>query len=333
MRFARWTTESGPADGVIVDDRVVGLPDGMTVNDLVDAGLDAALAVGERLHADVPADAPFLADVALLPPVVPPAVRDFVTFEEHVAGMGSSAGRSVSAEWYEAPTFYFTNPHSLIGSGGTVVPPKGDRLDFELEVGAVIGRVPGQEGRDLTPTDAQAHIFGFTIFNDWSARDVQMREMKVGLGPCKGKDFGTTLGPWLTTIDEVADRFDGEGFLHLDMSVSVNGRELGRDSLSNMGWPFRELVAYASRASVIVPGDVLGSGTAGSGCLAEMWGRNGRTDPPALRAGDEVVMTVEGLGTISNTVGAWREPAHIPPARNRPGSPAAQARARTYGGS
>jgi 2-keto-4-pentenoate hydratase/2-oxohepta-3-ene-1,7-dioic acid hydratase in catechol pathway len=267
--------------------------------------------------------------VQLLSPIRPPAVRDFVAFEEHVEGIVQSVDNSVGVtpQWYEAPTFYFTNPHSLIGSGEAVTPPETDRLDFELEVGAVIGGVAGSDGRSLSAEDAQAHLFGFTIFNDWSARDVQSREMQVRLGPCKGKDFATTLGPWITTVDEVADRFDVDGFLDLEMTVSVNGAEIGRDSLAHMGWPFRDLVAYASRNSRVVPGDVLGSGTAGSGCLAELWGRSGGLTPPPLQPGDEVVMTVERLGSIANRIGSPVAVPAVPRARARPGSPAAQRRA------
>jgi 2-keto-4-pentenoate hydratase/2-oxohepta-3-ene-1,7-dioic acid hydratase in catechol pathway len=312
----------------VVGDRLVELPDGATTLDVVRRGLDRALELGEWLAAVVPDDAPTIDAVQLLPPIIPPSVRDFVAFEEHVEGIVQSVDHSVGVnpQWYEAPTFYFTNPHSLLGPGEPVVPPATERLDFELEVGAVIGAVEDSEGRSVSPEEAQRHLFGLTIFNDWSARDVQSREMQVRLGPCKGKDFATTLGPWITTIDEVADRFDDEGFLDLEMRVAVNGAEIGRDSLADMGWPFRDLVAYASRNARVVPGDVLGSGTAGSGCLAELWGRNGDLTPPPLQPGDEVTMTVERLGSIANRVGAPRPVPDIPRARPRPGSPAARAR-------
>jgi 2-keto-4-pentenoate hydratase/2-oxohepta-3-ene-1,7-dioic acid hydratase in catechol pathway len=331
MRLARWLQDGRPQDGVVVGDRLVALADGATTLDVVEQGLDAALELGERLAAGLPAEAPRVDAVPLLAPIRPPSVRDFVAFEEHVEGIVQSVDSSVGVnpQWYEAPTFYFTNPHSLIGSGETVVPPVSERLDFELEVGAVIGGVTGSEGRSLSPEDAQRHLFGFTVFNDWSARDVQSREMQVRLGPCKGKDFATTLGPWITTVDEVADRFDEDGFLDLEMTVRVNGAEIGRDSLADMGWPFRELIAYASRNTRVVPGDVLGSGTAGGGCLAELWGRGGGLAPPPLQPGDEVVMTVERLGTIVNRVGAAIDVPVVPRARRRPGSPAARQRAAT----
>jgi 2-keto-4-pentenoate hydratase/2-oxohepta-3-ene-1,7-dioic acid hydratase in catechol pathway len=328
MRLARWEQDGRARDGVVVGSRLVELPDGATTLDLAARGLDAALELGERLAAAVPDDAPRLGAVPLLAPIRPPSVRDFVAFEEHVEGIVRSVDHSVGVtpEWYDAPTFYFTNPHSLIGSGEQVTPPVTERLDFELEVAAVIGAVTGSEGRSLSPEDAQRHLFGLTVFNDWSARDVQSREMQVRLGPCKGKDFAATLGPWITTVDEVADRFDADGFLDLEMTVAVNGHEIGRDSLADMGWPFRDLIAYASRNSRVVPGDVLGSGTAGTGCLAELWGRNGDLTPPPLRAGDEVTMTVERLGSITNRVAAPVDVPTIGRARPRPGSPAARRR-------
>ena len=329
MRLARWLRNGAVVDGAVVGDRLVPLPDATTVLDVVREGLAAAIVLGQRLAAAVPADATRLQDVQLLAPLDPPSVRDFVAFEEHVEGIVRSVDNAVGVtpQWYEAPTFYFTNPHSLIGTGETVVPPLTERLDFELEVAAVIGGVDGSAGRTLDTAAADEAIFGYAIFNDWSARDVQGLEMLVRLGPCKGKDFASTLGPWITTADEVADRVDADGFLHLEMTVSVNGVEIGRDTLADMGWPFRELISYASRNSRVVPGDVLGSGTAGSGCLAELWGRNGGLTPPPLATGDTVTMTVERLGTITNVVGTSRPVPMIPRARARPGSPSARARA------
>nr|BFE78299.1 hypothetical protein GCM10020093_009000 [Planobispora longispora] len=143
--------------------------------------------------------------------------------------------------------------------------------------------------------------------------------MQVGLGPCKGKDSATTLGPWLVTADELEPYRDADGFLRLALTAEVNGAEVGRDLLSNMGWPFEDLVAYASRGAWVRPGDVLGSGTCGNGgCLAELWGLRGRQDPPPLEPGDTVTLTVEGIGSVSNTVVAGVAPAPIPSARERP---------------
>jgi 2-keto-4-pentenoate hydratase/2-oxohepta-3-ene-1,7-dioic acid hydratase in catechol pathway len=261
-----------------------------------------------------------IGSVTLLPPLVPATIRDFVTFEEHVEGMTASPDgvSHVPDEWYEFPTFYFTNPHSVIATGDTVIfPAASTRRDFELEVAAVIGAVPSRDGAHLAPEEAGAHIFGYTIMNDWSARDVQAREMAVRLGPAKGKDFATTLGPVIVTADEVADLIDADGFLQLQVEVLVNGATIGTDLLGNMGWPFADLVAYASRDTRVVPGDVLGSGTAGRGCLAELWGRAAEFTPPPLEPGDEVVLRVERLGELRNVVGEPRPTPVIPPARPR----------------
>ncbi|WP_344821464.1 fumarylacetoacetate hydrolase family protein [Actinocorallia longicatena] len=259
-----------------------------------------------------------LEDVRLLAPLEPPTVRDFVAFEEHVEGVRRSVSgeTGVPDQWYAAPTFYFTNPYAIVGTGADIpIPPGSQVLDFELEVAAIIGR----PGRDLTPEQARDHIFGYTIFNDWSARDLQGAEMTVGLGPCKGKDFASTLGPWIVTADELERFRDADGFLRIGMSVAVNGEEIGRDLLSNMGWPFEDLVAYASRGTEVRPGDVLGSGTCGNGgCLAELWGLTGSREPRPLQPGDVVTMTVEGIGSITNTVVAGTDPQPIPAARPRP---------------
>lgn len=258
-----------------------------------------------------------LTDVRLLPPLEPPTVRDFVTFEEHVEGVRRSIDKSagVPEAWYEAPTFYFTNPYAVIGPYDDVpVPPGSQVLDFELEVAAIIGRA----GRDLAPEQARDHIVGYTIFNDWSARDLQSAEMKVGLGPCKGKDTATTLGPYLVTADELEPYRDSDGFLRLALTAEVNGEVVGKDLLSNMSWTFEEMVAYASRGTWVRPGDVLGSGTCGNGgCLAELWGVRGKQDPVPLKPGDTVTLTVEGIGSVSNTVVAGPDPLKIPVARKR----------------
>lgn len=318
MRVARWRHDGRIGEGFVIGDGVVPFPHGLGVADVLAAGLEEMTVLAAE--ADGEASVP-LADVELLAPLVPASVRDFVAFEEHVEGVTASidGASHVVDEWYEFPTFYFTSPHSIIATGAELRPPATERLDFELEVGAVIGGVANSDGRDLSPDEAAGHIFGFTIFNDWSARDIQGREMKVRLGPAKGKDFATTLGPWIVTADEFAGLLDDEGFLPIGMEVFVNGDRIGHDLLSNMGWPFGDLIAYASRNSRVAPGDVLGSGTAGNGgCLAELWGRAGELEPAPLVAGDEVVMRVEGIGEIRNVVGASHPVPEIPPARPRP---------------
>lgn len=318
MRIGRWVADAGEiGEGVVLDDRVVPFPDGLGVADVLRQGLTAALALAQETDA-----APGLArdEVRLIAPLVPASIRDFVAFEEHVEGVSASVdGKSeVVPEWYQAPTFYFTNPHTVRASGDVVAVPDTQRLDVELELAAVIGAVPGSTGENLDARAAASHIFGYTIMNDWSARDLQSREMKVRLGPAKGKDFAMTLGPWIVTADELEPFLDADGFLAVRAELFVNGELVGEDLVSNMGWPFPELVAYAARNSVVVPGDVLGSGTVGNGgCLGELWGRRGELSPPPLEPGDEVRMVIEGVGEIVNVVGERVTLPPVTPARAR----------------
>lgn len=260
------------------------------------------------------APVPFSATGPLHPPLPVTSLRDFITFEQHTAGsLRAVTGKDeVPEAWFEAPAFYFTNPHAAIGSGQDVpVPPGSEVFDFELEVAVVIGR----DGYNLSVEEAWDHIGGYTIFNDWSARDLQQREMRVGLGPAKGKDTATTIGPVIVTPDELAASRDGDR-LSLDMEVSINGHRIGGDSLANMAWSFAELISYASRGTWVRRGDILGSGTSGGGCLAEFWGWSGEQMPPPLAVCDEVSMTVEGIGTVSNRIVAG-PPVHAVPAARR----------------
>ncbi|OUC76122.1 fumarylacetoacetate hydrolase family protein [Gordonia lacunae] len=316
MKFATWTKPDGRVEsGVVSDDGLHAFSDGMTVLDAVKLGVAEAITLGTQT-ASTSRPVP-IADVRLRPPLVPPAVRDFAAFEEHVLGaLQSVTNRTeVPPEWYEAPAFYFTNPHALIGAFDDVpVPPGCEVLDFELEVAAVVTGT----GASVSTDAAAELLFGYTIFNDWSARDIQAREMVVGLGPTKSKDSSSTLGPWLVTRDELEHRLDDAGFLALECSVSVNGDPIGADLLSNMAWTFPELVAHASRGTVVRSGDVLGSGTCGNGgSLAELWGVRGDDALPPLAIGDIVEMTVEGLGTIRNRVVPGPANTAAPPARRR----------------
>ena len=254
-----------------------------------------------------------LADVRLLAPIDPLSIRDFSVFEQHIEGIvkGSDPDATVPDSWYRSPFCYFSNPGAVTGPRDDIQIPPGCRdLDLELEVAVVIGRA----GRNLTPEEAGSYIAGYTIFNDWSARDLQFEEMKLGLGICKGKDFANTLGPWIVTPDEL-ESFRSDDRLDLDLRASVNGRELGDDTLANMAWSFEELISYASRGTWIRPGDVLGSGTCGSGCLLELRGRHGRDAYPPLQAGDTVTLSVQGIGTLTNTVVPGLKPIPLPEAR------------------
>ncbi|MEU6389181.1 fumarylacetoacetate hydrolase family protein [Streptomyces sp. NPDC046939] len=320
MRFATCAHED-PADicvAVVKDEGTLHpLPGAASLTELLRSGggLPALLDAGASALDQPPG--PHVSEVRLLPPIQPSSVRDFVTFEEHVEGVRRSVDgvSGVPEQWYAAPAFYFTNPHAIHGHGDAIpMPPGSAVLDYELEVAAVIGR----EGHDLTPEEARDHIIGYTVLNDWSARDLQSAEMKVGLGPCKGKDTATTLGPYLVTADELDPYRDGDGFLRLALTARINGQVVGADLLSNMSWTFEEMVAYASRGTRVVPGDILGSGTCGNGgCLAELWGLRGEQTPPPLKPGDTVTLTVEGIGTLTNTVAPGAAPVPLPTGRRR----------------
>jgi len=309
MRIGRVDHEGRARTAVIAGDTVRVMDNGIGVLDVLSLDPVERERVAGRVEAEVALD-----EAALLAPVEPPTIRDFSVFEQHISGVIKDANpdATVPPVWYESPFCYFTNPNALTGPGEDIpVPPGCRRLDLELEVGAVIGR----SGRDLAPGEAPEYIAGYTIFNDWSARDLQMAEMKLGLGMCKGKDFANTLGPWIVTADELEALVDGDR-LDLELRAEINGTALGTDTLANMAWSFAELVSYASRGTWVRPGDVLGSGTCGNGCLLELWGRRGRDFHPPLGPGDVVSLHVEGIGTLTNTVIAGVEPHDLPPARS-----------------
>jgi 2-keto-4-pentenoate hydratase/2-oxohepta-3-ene-1,7-dioic acid hydratase in catechol pathway len=246
-----------------------------------------------------------LGEVRLLVPLQAPSVRDFVSFEQHIQGMIMGDGIPFPEAWYGAPAFYFSNPNSLFATGAEIpMPPRAQRFDYELEVGAIIGR----RGGDLTLDNAREAIAGYTVFNDWSARDLQGEDRKLGMGWAKGKDTASTLGPWIVTADELEPYRDGEGRLDLKMTVWRNGEEMGTDTLASTAWTFEQMLVYASRGTALVPGDVIGSGTCGGGCLGELWGRSDPRNPAPLGPGDVVKMTVEHIGTIENTVVAGPAP-------------------------
>jgi fumarylacetoacetate (FAA) hydrolase len=199
--------------------------------------------------------------------------------------------------WYEIPVFYFSNPYAFRGEGEVPMAPGATKFDFELEVAAVVTR----GGSDLTPAEAEHAIGGFCVLNDWSARDVQQHEMTLSMGPVKGKDTATGMGPYFVTKDELADYRDREGY-KLRMSCSVNGTTYSDALWSDVHWSFAEMAAYASRGTSIRPGDVLGSGTCGTGCILELSRGPEGEKYPWLKPGDVVVASVEGLGELRNTI-------------------------------
>jgi 2-keto-4-pentenoate hydratase/2-oxohepta-3-ene-1,7-dioic acid hydratase in catechol pathway len=309
MRLARFDLDGRERVGLVDADgeAVRPLPEGTDLLALLAAPAD------ERERAAAGAQAPVpLAGVRLLAPLRPATIRDFSVFEQHLEGAikGLRPDAEMPTAWYEAPYCYFSNPHAITGPGDEIAVPPGCReLDLELEVAAIIGTA----GRDLTVEQAREAIVGYTIFNDWSARDVGTKEIRLPFGQCKGKDFANTLGPWIVTPDQLEPHRDGDRY-DLDMRAFINGVELGDDTLANMAWSFEELVVYAARGAWVRPGDVIGSGTCGGGCLLELWGRNGAREPRPLRPGDTVTLRVEALGELTNAVVAGREGVPLPPA-------------------
>jgi fumarylacetoacetate (FAA) hydrolase len=255
-----------------------GIIEGDTVVQLAAQTLQAFFTGGgmARRHAEYP-----LAEVDFRPPVQhPPAVRDFYAFEQHVKTARALRGQEVPPEWYEVPVFYFSNPAAIYAAEDEIpYPPDTKELDYELEAAAIIG--------------AEGQIAGFTIMNDWSARDLQRQEMRVGLGPAKGKDFATSLGPVLVTPDEL-------GELRLEMVARVNGEERSRGNLGDMYHSWEAILARAAANTRLLPGDVIGSGTVGSGCILE------HGDGRWLRPGDVVELEVEGIGLLRSRVGRPR---------------------------
>ncbi|MBW8012950.1 MAG: fumarylacetoacetate hydrolase family protein [Chloroflexi bacterium] len=226
----------------------------------------------------------------------PPSLRDFYAFEQHVATSNANRGREIPKAWYEIPVFYFSNPNAIFGHEQEVPIPKSTQeMDFELEVAAIIGK----PGRDIPADKAMQHIFGFTIFNDWSARDVQRQEMSVGLGPAKGKDFASSLGPFIVTPDELEDKSDGRpGVYELEMIARINGNECSRGNWKDIHYSFGDMIARASADVLLSSGDVIGSGTVGTGTLLEITKAKG----PWLQRGDVVEFEIERLGILRNRV-------------------------------
>ncbi len=240
-----------------------------------------------------------LNEVVLLPPIPdPPTARDFFAFEQHVKTARANMGLAMVPEWYEVPTFYFTNTSELYGHDNPVPYPIGSQaLDFELEIACVVGR----DGKDIPVEQADHYIAGYTIMNDWSARDFQMKDMAIGLGPGKGKDFATSLGPVLVTSDELSSRRTGHGASErydMPMIARINGREVSHGNFNQIHYSFAEMIAYASRNTHIRVGDVIGSGTVGTGCILEL----GTQVHPWLQRDDEVELEIEGIGVLRNRV-------------------------------
>jgi fumarylacetoacetate (FAA) hydrolase len=293
MKFVTYSASGTIArPGLLMEDGILPLPFD-TLLDLIHAGekgLEAARntprenllpLIEARLHAPIPR---------------PPTLRDFYAFEQHVKTANQNRGREVPENWYKFPVFYFTNPNPIFGPDEEVpYPGYTEALDYELEIAAVIGKA----GVNIQSEDAPKHIFGYTVFNDWSARDVQRQEMAVSLGPAKGKDFASSLGPVLATADELGAETEGKpGVYAAAMAARVNGEERSRGNFKDIFWSFGQIIARASESVMLYPGDVIGSGTVGTGCLLELT----RGEGPWLEPGDVVELEIEGIGILRNTV-------------------------------
>ena len=290
MKFATISTLRHTSQPALVEgDRVYTLPFA-DLYDVMAAGAEAAAAKksGDWLPVD---------EVQFLSPLRPKTLRDAYAFETHVKTANRNRGQEVPENWYKFPVFYFSNPNNDFGHEEVIpYPAYTQALDYELEIAAIIGK----PGRDLTPEEAPGHIFGLTIFNDWSARDLQVQEMRVNFGPVKSKDFASSFGPVIVTPDALVDKATGRpGVYDLSMTARVNGVELSRGNFNDIFWSFGDIIARASQSVTLNPGDVIGSGTVGTGCLYELTKNQG----PWLQHGDVVELEIERIGVLRNTVG------------------------------
>jgi 2-keto-4-pentenoate hydratase/2-oxohepta-3-ene-1,7-dioic acid hydratase in catechol pathway len=261
----------------------VGRLDGDTV---LDVGFDGDMVAFIEAGAPIATSTP-VADAVLRAPLRPRSLRDFLAFEGHLRGAFKNLGRDIPPEWYDVPAYYKGLPDTVIGPDDTIPWPRySGLLDHELELAVVIGTA----GKNISVADAPAHVFGYTLWNDMSARDTQRRELPIGLGPGKAKDWdgSNVLGPCIVTPDEV-DAGD------LTLTVRVNGETWGSDTSAHMHHSFADLIAYASQDLTLHPGDVLGSGTVatGSGVELDRW----------IQPGDVIEMEAAGIGVLRNTVG------------------------------
>jgi 2-keto-4-pentenoate hydratase/2-oxohepta-3-ene-1,7-dioic acid hydratase in catechol pathway len=305
----RWVTYVSPRDGadrlgLVRDGDIMGLARTASMLDLL--GDDGELMA--RAAAEAGSD-PFevvpYGGAGLRAPIpVPPSIRDFLAFEEHLKTIREAQGFGVDPAWYELPVFYFSNPAAVYGPRNSIpISPGSQQFDYELEVAAVVGR----GGGDLAPEAAASHIAGYMILCDWSARDLQFKEMALRLGPAKGKDSATSMGPMLVTPDELEPWLD-HGRVRLEMRALVNGVEYSHGNLGDMYWSFGQMMAYASRGTRLVPGDVIGSGTVGTGCILERSLTFGTERYPWLKSGDIVRLEVDGLGTIEAPIEPGSDP-------------------------
>jgi 2-keto-4-pentenoate hydratase/2-oxohepta-3-ene-1,7-dioic acid hydratase in catechol pathway len=288
--------------GILAGDTVRGLEPGPALLDLIDAGEQAVAAASEALLVRADHVAP-VDDVHIELPFQPRSIRDCAGFIQHLRNVATRTGRVIDRRFTDFPPFYFSNHAAAVGARTDVTMAPGTRqFDFELEIAAVIGRA----GEDIAVADAEGHIFGYTIFCDWSARDIQMAERDL-FGPVKGKDTANGFGPFVVTPDELTPFRSGKSF-KLEMRAYVNDELVGQGYWDEIDWGFPDMIAYASRGTRVRPGDVIGSGTVPTGCLFEHFAMDPEHFRGWLGNGDEVRLVVEQLGEIRSRVIARGEP-------------------------
>src|SRR6201996_4313992 len=314
MKWVTYRSDQGDRTGVLSDGAIHAMPAGVTLLELIGRGADGLRAAGEEVLKS-PATVR-LDEVSLAAPIPrPPSIRDSLCFLDHMrncqAAMGG--GRELADTWYRIPAFYFACPATVLGPyDDAPMAPGSAWQDFELEIGAVIGTT----GKDLTVEEAERAIIGYTIFNDWSARDLQQLESQLAIGQAKGKDSGITLGPYLVTPEEL-EPYRRDGKLSLQVSALVNDAEIGSGSTGQMDWTFGEVISYASRGVTLSPGDVFGSGTVPTCTLIEHLSLTALESFPGwLHDGDVVTLKVEGLGETRQTVRASTAPYPLSPRPN-----------------
>ncbi|MCB2205311.1 fumarylacetoacetate hydrolase family protein [bacterium] len=297
----RFTQKDG--DDLLPNEMIAFLRGGDAMMDIARKVVDWFKAEGQPATVEGETIAHGAGDVRLLAPVPhPTSVRDGYAFRQHVETARRNRGVEMIPEFDEIPIFYFTNHNAITGPGEVeVMEMHLDRMDFELECAIVVGK----EGRNIKAADADEYIAGYMVMNDWSARALQMHEMKLNLGPAKGKDFATSIGPWLVTKDELSDkRIPGENGETFDlvMTASVNGEEVSRGNLKDMSWTFAQILERASYGVTLHPGDVIGSGTVGTGCFLELNGSKIYDPAWWLKDGDTVVCSIDRLGSLENSL-------------------------------
>ena len=297
MRFCvvELSGQSGPMLAVQRDGGVVTLDAPATLRGALDRYGDAGLI---QLGRDAGGPTVPLEKITRwLPPVPDPrSFRDFYAFEQHVKTCRTKRGQDMIPEWYEIPVFYFSNAGSLKGHQEPVKRPASTQtLDFELEIGCVIGK----QVQDVSGDAAEDAIFGYLVLNDLSARDLQRQEMKCMLGPAKGKDFATAIGPWVVTKDELADKRVGPGRYDLTMLARKNGKELSRGNFKDVTHDFTKMIERASRDVTLFAGDLIGSGTVGTGCILEL---GPETTGGWLEPGDTVELEIDLVGTLTTPI-------------------------------